>query len=167
MNCFSCAALLKRLRVAPASRAAFRRRTSWCSTCCGRCSRIFQFCFWTPAITFRTLLRYRDRLVDSWRINLVNVASRSFPRTAGDTVRRRSTGRIRQQCCRSARSSRYFERLENYSVWFTGLRREQSPTRANLQMRGDRDTALRPLTAQGESASPLAVERSVELSAGE
>lgn len=37
------------------------------------------------------------------------------------------------QCCKIRKVEPLFSSLEPYDVWFTGLRRDQSPTRANLQ----------------------------------
>lgn len=37
------------------------------------------------------------------------------------------------QCCKLRKVGPLFGGLENYDTWFTGLRRDQSPTRANLQ----------------------------------
>jgi phosphoadenosine phosphosulfate reductase len=36
------------------------------------------------------------------------------------------------QCCKLRKVEPLLRALEDYEVWFTGLRREQSPTRANL-----------------------------------
>jgi len=37
------------------------------------------------------------------------------------------------RCCGMRKVEPLFRGLDNYGVWFTALRREQSPTRANLQ----------------------------------
>jgi len=37
------------------------------------------------------------------------------------------------ECCRLRKVGPLFAALEQYEIWFTGLRRVQSPTRANLQ----------------------------------
>lgn len=81
---------------------------------------------------FQELYDYRDQMTARYGLNLVNVMPErtvaeqeaEFPmlyRTAPD------------QCCKLRKVGPLFRALEDYSVWFTGLRRIQSPTRANLQ----------------------------------
>jgi phosphoadenosine phosphosulfate reductase len=98
------------------------------------------------------LLRYRDRLVESWKINLMNV-SNALPRAEHE----RHFGQLYRTdpgaCCRMRKVEPLFRALENYSVWFTGLRREQSPTRANIQLV---ETATLPSGHQLHKVSPLA-----------
>lgn len=80
---------------------------------------------------FAEMYSYRDQMTARYGLNLVNVMPEhtvaeqesKFPmlyRTAPD------------QCCKFRKVGPLFKALENYSVWFTGLRRVQSPTRANL-----------------------------------
>jgi phosphoadenosine phosphosulfate reductase len=73
---------------------------------------------------FADTYAYRDALADRWGLNLVNL--RAAEPTPGlwqtDT----------QACCARHKVGPLFAALEHYDVWFTGLRREQSPTRANL-----------------------------------
>jgi phosphoadenosine phosphosulfate reductase len=38
-----------------------------------------------------------------------------------------------KECCRMRKVEPLFGGLQNYDTWFTALRRDQSPTRANLQ----------------------------------
>jgi phosphoadenosine phosphosulfate reductase len=81
---------------------------------------------------FPELLHYRDRLAAAWGINLINVTS-PLSRQEQE-VRYGSLYRSDPAaCCRMRKVEPLFRVLENYSAWFTGLRREQSPTRANLQ----------------------------------
>ncbi|HEY1336722.1 MAG TPA: phosphoadenylyl-sulfate reductase [Bryobacteraceae bacterium] len=81
---------------------------------------------------FPELLEYRDRLVQSWGINLINVAAGL---TRGEHEAR--FGRLYRtspaDCCRMRKVEPLLRALDDYSVWFTGLRREQSPTRAALR----------------------------------
>jgi phosphoadenosine phosphosulfate reductase len=74
---------------------------------------------------FAETYAYRDELARSWRINLVNVrASEPSPglwQTSTD------------DCCARHKVGPLFSALEAYDTWFTGLRREQSPSRAHLQ----------------------------------
>ena len=81
---------------------------------------------------FADLYTYRDEMTARYNLNLVNVMPEhtvadqesEFPmlyRSAPD------------QCCKLRKVGPLFKALDHYSVWFTGLRRVQSPTRANLQ----------------------------------
>jgi phosphoadenosine phosphosulfate reductase len=57
------------------------------------------------------------------------------------------------RCCKLRKVGPLFAALENYDVWFTGLRRVQSPTRANLQIA---DRFPLPSGKQLLKVSPLA-----------
>jgi phosphoadenosine phosphosulfate reductase len=81
---------------------------------------------------FAEIYEYRDQMTARYGLNLVNVMPErtvaeqeaEFPqlyRSAPD------------QCCKLRKVGPLFRALEGYEVWFTGLRRVQSPTRANLQ----------------------------------
>ena len=101
---------------------------------------------------FPDLLRYRDQLVESWGINLTIVTS--------DVSRQQQEAQFGQlcrtdpaACCRMRKVEPLFRALESYSVWFTGLRREQSPTRANLQAV---ETATLPSGHRLRKVNPLA-----------
>lgn len=67
---------------------------------------------------------YRDELTRTWRLNLINLRAREPSPGLWQT----ST----DACCLRHKVEPLFEALEAYDVWFTGLRREQSPSRANL-----------------------------------
>jgi phosphoadenosine phosphosulfate reductase len=81
---------------------------------------------------FPSVIEYRDRLAAAWNLNLVNLASSL-------TVAQQESqfGILYQsepsRCCNIRKVEPLFSALSNYETWFTGLRREQSPTRANLQ----------------------------------
>jgi phosphoadenosine phosphosulfate reductase len=95
---------------------------------------------------------YRDRLAREWDLNLVNV----LPQL---TVAEQESqfGILNQtapdRCCGMRKVGPLFASLEPYKVWFTGLRREQAKTRANLQAV---DTFTLPTGKQLEKVSPLA-----------
>jgi phosphoadenosine phosphosulfate reductase len=72
---------------------------------------------------FAETLAYRDELTAKWRLNLVNLTPRSDDKHPPDI----------EACCGLRKVEPLFRALEDYDIWFTGLRREQSPTRANLQ----------------------------------
>jgi phosphoadenosine phosphosulfate reductase len=67
---------------------------------------------------------YRDELTSRWGLHLVNLKAVAP-----------SPGLWRQDtkaCCALHKVEPLFGALAGYDVWFTGLRREQSPSRANL-----------------------------------
>ena len=73
---------------------------------------------------FPDTYRYRDELAARWRLNLVNL--RAVDPAPG--LWQQST----HDCCARHKVGPLFAALDGYDVWFTGLRREQSPTRASL-----------------------------------
>jgi phosphoadenosine phosphosulfate reductase len=81
---------------------------------------------------FAQVYAYRDRLAAEWDLNLVNLLPR-------ETVEQQETalGRLYQSdpgaCCQRRKVEPLMAGLAGSDVWFTGLRREQSPTRAALQ----------------------------------
>lgn len=101
---------------------------------------------------FPEVYRYRDEMTARYQLNLVNVVPRES--VADQEVK---FGLLFQsqpdQCCKLRKVGPLFAALENYDVWFTGLRRVQSPTRANLQVH---DTFPLPSGKQLRKISPLA-----------
>ena len=95
---------------------------------------------------------YRDRLAEEWNLNLVNV----LPSL---TVAEQESqfGILNQtapdRCCALRKVGPLFASLEPYRLWFTGLRREQAKTRANLRAV---DTFTLPSGKQLQKVSPLA-----------
>ena len=81
---------------------------------------------------FAETYAYRDRIVQEWSINLHNVV----PET---TVAQHEKAVGKQYlveptaCCGSRKVAPLMRSLQPFDLWFTGLRREQSPTRANLK----------------------------------
>lgn len=75
---------------------------------------------------------YRDRYAAEWGLHLVNLA----PETTV-AEHERQFGKLYQtspaQCCQIRKVQPLIGGLKPYRVWLTGLRREQSPTRAHLQ----------------------------------
>ena len=61
----------------------------------------------------------------AWKMNLVNLRA-AEPKPG---LWQEST----DECCALHKVGPLFSALEQYDVWFTALRREQSPSRANLQ----------------------------------
>ena len=75
---------------------------------------------------FAETYEYRDRLSADWGLNLVNLkAARPEP----GLWEREGT----DACCKRHKVEPLFAALDGYDTWFTALRRDQSPSRANLQ----------------------------------
>lgn len=81
---------------------------------------------------FQETLAYRDRITAEWNLNLHNLE-------AGQSVadQEQAFGILNRtapdRCCKLRKVEPLFAGLEPYDAWFTALRRDQSPTRANLQ----------------------------------
>jgi phosphoadenosine phosphosulfate reductase len=81
---------------------------------------------------FPETYEFRDKLAKEWQLNLVNVVPRK-------TVAQQETefGILYREeptkCCQLRKVEPLLEALEPFEIWFTGLRREQSPTRKNLK----------------------------------
>ena len=75
---------------------------------------------------FAETLEYRDEMTRTWNLNLIRLAAVE-PRAGLWEVE--ST----DACCRRHKVEPLFGALESYDVWFTALRRDQSPSRANLR----------------------------------
>jgi phosphoadenosine phosphosulfate reductase len=73
---------------------------------------------------FAQTIAYRDELADRWDLNLVTL--RAVEPSPG--LWQQST----QQCCQRHKVEPLFAELAKYDVWFTGLRRQQSASRASL-----------------------------------
>jgi phosphoadenosine phosphosulfate reductase len=101
---------------------------------------------------FAETYTYRDQLTRDWGLNLVNV----LPEL---TVAEQESqfGILNQtapdRCCGMRKVGPLFASLEPYRLWFTGLRREQAKTRANLQ---PVDAFTLPTGKQLQKVSPLA-----------
>ena len=82
---------------------------------------------------FAETYAYRDRMAQAWNLNVQNLAAKQ---TVADQeaqfgiLNRTDPGR----CCQLRKVEPLFGALEQFEVWFTGLRREQSPTRKNLKV---------------------------------
>jgi phosphoadenosine phosphosulfate reductase len=82
---------------------------------------------------FAETYSYRDRMVSEWNLNLVNVMPKmTVPEqeSAFGILNRTDPTR----CCQMRKVEPLMEALQPYDIWFTGLRREQSPTRKNLKL---------------------------------
>jgi phosphoadenosine phosphosulfate reductase len=101
---------------------------------------------------FKELLAYRDRMTAEWSLNLIN----AMPKTTL-AVHEAQHGLLYivqpTQCCAIRKVEPLMRHLEPFDWWFTGLRREQSPTRANLRKVEDHRT---PTGKQMKKVSVLA-----------
>lgn len=82
---------------------------------------------------FAQTYAYRDQMTASWNLNLRNLtAKRSVAEQEAEfgVLNRTDPGK----CCQLRKVESLFAALQDYDVWFTGLRREQSPTRKNLKI---------------------------------
>jgi phosphoadenosine phosphosulfate reductase len=81
---------------------------------------------------FSDTCAFRDRIAADWKLNLVNVIPKK-------TVAEQEAefGILYREdpakCCHLRKVEPLMQSLEPFEVWFTGLRREQSPTRRNLK----------------------------------
>jgi len=85
---------------------------------------------------FAETYQFRDRVAREWDLNLVNVIPKKSVAQQesefGILYRDEPT-----KCCQLRKVEPLMEALEPFEVWFTGLRREQSPTRKNLRKAED------------------------------
>jgi phosphoadenosine phosphosulfate reductase len=81
---------------------------------------------------FAETYEYRDRMTQEWSLNLVNVVPENTIEQQesefGILYREQPT-----KCCQLRKVEPLMRSLEPFDIWFTGLRREQSPTRKNLK----------------------------------
>jgi len=81
---------------------------------------------------FPQTYEYRDRMTRQWSLNLVNVLP---PQTVAE--QESALGILYRseptRCCQLRKVGPLMRALEPFDVWFTGLRREQSPTRKHLK----------------------------------
>jgi phosphoadenosine phosphosulfate reductase len=81
---------------------------------------------------FKALIEYRDRMAAEWGLNLINAMPKT---TLAEHEGQFGLLHIVEptKCCAIRKVEPLMRSLEPYAWWFTGLRREQSPTRAGLQ----------------------------------
>jgi len=82
---------------------------------------------------FAETYAYRDQMTQRLNLNLVNLAARQSV-----AEQEAQFGILNQtapdRCCHLRKVEPLFAGLSDYDVWFTALRRDQSPTRANLRV---------------------------------
>jgi phosphoadenosine phosphosulfate reductase len=88
---------------------------------------------------FPETIAYRDRMAAEWGLNLINVLpEKSVAEQESEFGILYQTAP--DQCCKLRKVGPLFRSLDAYGTWVTGLRRQQSKSRANLQL--DEDFAL-------------------------
>jgi len=101
---------------------------------------------------FPETLAYRDQMTRDWNLNLVNLEAKQSVKEQEALF-----GILNQtepsKCCGLRKVEPLFAGIANYDTWFTALRREQSPTRANLQ---EVEPFKLPVGKTLEKVSPLA-----------
>lgn len=102
---------------------------------------------------FDEVYAYRDEMAKAWNLNLVNIlpAQTVAEQEAQFGILYQSAP---DRCCGLRKVQPLFAALEPYDFWFTGLRREQSKSRAELQIV---DTFKLPTGKTIEKVSPLAL----------
>jgi len=81
---------------------------------------------------FAETYEYRDRMTQDWSLNLMNI----LPEKTIEQQESEFGILYREQptkCCQLRKVEPLMRSLEPFDIWFTGLRREQSPTRKNLK----------------------------------
>jgi phosphoadenosine phosphosulfate reductase len=81
---------------------------------------------------FRDVYAYRDRMAAAWNLKLINLTPNmtvSAQESAFGILHQTDPGR----CCHLRKVEPLMAALKDFELWFTGLRREQSPTRKNLK----------------------------------
>lgn len=102
---------------------------------------------------FPEVYEYRDRMAREWKLNLVNLEA-SLSRQEQESLHGELYRSAPDRCCHIRKVEPLLAGLAGFEVWFTGLRREQSPTRAGLRQvetqtlpTGERVTKVSPLAA--------------------
>ncbi|MBV9885890.1 MAG: phosphoadenylyl-sulfate reductase [Acidobacteria bacterium] len=81
---------------------------------------------------FPDTYQFRDKITHEWRLNLVNaLPPQTVKQQESELGILYSTDPAR--CCQLRKVEPLMASLEPFEIWFTGLRRDQSPTRKNLK----------------------------------
>ena len=81
---------------------------------------------------FPETIVYRDQVTQDWNLQLINLEAKQS--VADQEAQFGILNKTEpNKCCQLRKVEPLFGGLANYDIWFTALRREQSPTRANLQ----------------------------------
>src|SRR5947209_3155343 len=81
---------------------------------------------------FQETIAYRDRMAKKWKLNVIEAEA-----TQSVAQQESQLGILNQtdpgRCCQLRKVEPLMKALQPFDIWFTGLRREQSPTRRNLK----------------------------------
>lgn len=81
---------------------------------------------------FAETYAYRDRMAQAWNLNVISLQAKQSV-----AAQEAEFGILNQtnptKCCDLRKVGPLMAGLADYDIWFTGLRRDQSPTRANLR----------------------------------
>lgn len=81
---------------------------------------------------FAETYAYRDRIAREWKLNLISLQAKQS--VAGQEAEFGILNRTNPtKCCELRKVGPLMSGLADYDIWFTGLRRDQSPTRKNLR----------------------------------
>jgi phosphoadenosine phosphosulfate reductase len=81
---------------------------------------------------FAETYAYRDQMAAEWNLKLINLTPRqSVPEQEAQFGILNQTAP--DQCCKMRKVEPLFAALADYKTWFTGMRREQAKSRAQLQ----------------------------------
>ncbi|MDQ3991990.1 MAG: phosphoadenylyl-sulfate reductase [Actinomycetota bacterium] len=80
---------------------------------------------------FRETLEFRDDLARRLRLNVVDLRGEHTPESQAEAFGPRLYERDPARCCELNKVAPINRALRELDAWFTGLRREQSPTRAD------------------------------------
>jgi phosphoadenosine phosphosulfate reductase len=94
---------------------------------------------------FAQTYAYRDEMARHWQLNLVNLRAAEPSQGLWQTDT--------QACCHRHKVEPLFASLEPFDVWFTALRRDQSPSRATL---AEVESFTLPTGTAVRKVSPLA-----------
>jgi phosphoadenosine phosphosulfate reductase len=81
---------------------------------------------------FAETYAYRDRMAQAWNLNVISL--QAVQSVAAQEAEFGILNRTNPtKCCDLRKVGPLMSGLADYDIWFTGLRRDQSPTRANLR----------------------------------
>jgi phosphoadenosine phosphosulfate reductase len=82
---------------------------------------------------FAEVYEYRDRIATDWSLNLINLLPEiTVPEQESQFGILNQTDPAK--CCGIRKVKPLFTALENYQLWFTGMRREQAKSRSAMQL---------------------------------
>ena len=124
---------------------SFAERSSFCITCSFQAEDMIVLDFLRQRLPripvlfldtgyhFPETYAYRDQMAKAWNLNVQNLAAKQSV-----AEQEAQFGILNQtdptRCCHLRKVEPLFAALDRFDVWFTGLRREQSPTRKNLKV---------------------------------